>query len=141
MRRALILVLVVTTLALSAQAGAQEPPACLGNNYEYTVAVGAQYTDEQGLWTCDPASADATAGGWVLTAAPSPTPEPTSTATAPATAASGGGAGVGLNAFVVALAMVCGITVITTALYLWRRRMEGALTGTLSTREVHRGGS
>ena len=114
MRRALTLVLTFSAFCAPIQSQAQEPQACLGNNHEYTVAVGAQYTDRQGLWTCDPGANDATAGGWVLSPAPSATPavmstpvsEPTSAIVAEVLAEDAGSGG---NALAVSGAIAVGI--------------------------------
>lgn len=143
MRSVLSLVLIFTGFCAATQAAAQEPFACLGNNSEYTVAVGAQYTDEQGLWTCDPGADGATTGGWVLSPAPSATPPatPTPTLTPVPTVASVESADSGVNMVVVPGFIVVAVTLIAAAaLFLWRRRTHDALTGTLSIREVRRGG-
>ena len=147
MRRALSLFLVLSAFCAATQAGAQEPPVCLGNNHEYTVPVGAQYTDKQGLWTCDPLDDGATAGGWVLSPAPSATPAVTSTPISDPTRFAipempVEHAGAGRNPLLLPGAIAAGITAFgTCVLVIWRRRNDEALTGMLSIKEVRRHGS
>ena len=128
------------TVMTSAPAHARAAERCLGNDEQRSVDAGAQYTDAQGTWTCEPGASGATSGGWVLRPAPSPTIAALSTPVTPGTKTGTGDAST-ISAMLPFLLGAAGISVAAiVAMFIVMRRMSRVpLTGALDVREVRRG--